>query len=76
MANLLILRPNPRSFEKESKAEARHPDLSRQKHDRPVAQAAKRLAEKCLSGAPDPLMPQSLRWSCKNWRELVARMKS
>lgn len=27
MANLLILRPNPRSFEKESKAEARHPDL-------------------------------------------------
>lgn len=28
MANLLILRPNPRSFEQESKAEARHPDLS------------------------------------------------
>ncbi len=27
MSNLLILRPNPRSFEKESKAEARHPDL-------------------------------------------------
>jgi ABC-type cobalamin/Fe3+-siderophores transport system ATPase subunit len=27
LANLLILRPNPRSFEKESKAEARHPDL-------------------------------------------------
>lgn len=27
MANLLILRPNPRSFEKESKLEARYPDL-------------------------------------------------
>ncbi len=47
----------------------------RQKHDRPVAEAAKRLAEKCLSGAPDPLMPPSLLWSCKNWRELVVRMK-
>lgn len=28
IAKLLILRPNPRSMEKESKAEARHPDLS------------------------------------------------
>ena len=28
MARLLILRPNPRSMERESKAEARHPDLS------------------------------------------------
>lgn len=28
MANLLILRPNPRSFQKESKAEAQHPDIS------------------------------------------------
>lgn len=27
MASLLILRPNPRSFEKESKAEAKYPDL-------------------------------------------------
>lgn len=28
IANLVILRPNPRSMEAESKAEARHPDLS------------------------------------------------
>lgn len=28
VAKLLILRPNPRSMERESKAEARHPDLS------------------------------------------------
>ena len=28
IAKLLILRPNPRSMERESKAEARHPDLS------------------------------------------------
>ena len=48
----------------------------RQKHDRQVADAAKKLASKCLSGAPDPQMPPSLVWSCKNWRELVARMKS
>lgn len=27
LANILILRPNPRSFEKESKNEVRHPDL-------------------------------------------------
>jgi hypothetical protein len=47
----------------------------RQKHDRPVADAAKKLATKCLAGAPDPEMPPSLLWSCKNWRELVTRMK-
>lgn len=47
----------------------------RQKHDRPVADAAKNLANKCLAGAPAPRMPPSLVWSCKNWRELVARMK-
>ena len=28
IAKLLILRPNPRSMDRESKAEARHPDLS------------------------------------------------
>jgi hypothetical protein len=47
----------------------------RQKHDRPVADAAKKLANKCRAGAPDPQMPPSLVWSCKNWRELVERMK-
>ena len=47
----------------------------RQKHDHPVADAAKKLAKRCLSGAPGQQMPPSLLWSCKNWRELVARMK-
>jgi hypothetical protein len=47
----------------------------RQKHGRLVADAAKKLAAKCQVGAPDPQMPASLLWSCKNWRELVARMK-
>jgi hypothetical protein len=47
----------------------------RQKHDRPVADAAKKLANQCLAGAADPQMPPSLLWSCKNWRELVARMR-
>lgn len=47
----------------------------RQKHDRPVADAAKKLANKCLAGTADPQMPPSLVWSCKNWRDLVARMK-
>ncbi len=47
----------------------------RQKHDRPVADAARKLADKCLTGAPDPQMPPSLLWSCKNWRALVARMR-
>ena len=47
----------------------------RQKHDRPVADAAKELAKKCRTNLPDTKMPASLVWSCKNWRELVARMK-
>lgn len=47
----------------------------RQKHDRPVAEAAKQLANRCRSGAPDPQMPPSLVWSCRNWRHLVGRMR-
>jgi hypothetical protein len=48
----------------------------RLKHDRHVADAAKALARKCLSGAPIPKVPRSLAWSCKNWRALVERMRS
>lgn len=47
----------------------------RQKHDRPVADAAKSLARRCLSGAAEPNFPPSLAWSCRNWRTLVERMK-
>jgi hypothetical protein len=48
----------------------------RQKHDRPVADAAKLLAKRCASGAPEPKLPPSLAWSCRNWRTLVERMKN
>ena len=48
----------------------------RQKHERPVAEAARLLAKKCLAGATIPNIPPSLAWSCKNWRALVERMKA
>ena len=48
----------------------------RLKHDRPVADAAKSLAKKCLSGAAEPNLPPSLAWSCRNWHTLVERMKN
>lgn len=48
----------------------------RQKDSRQVATSAKMLGHKCLSGAAEPKMPASLIWSCKNWRDLVARMKA
>jgi hypothetical protein len=47
----------------------------KQKHDRPVADAAKSLAKRCASGAAEPVLPQSLAWSCLNWRRLVERMR-
>jgi len=37
--------------------------------------AARRLAELCLRGAPIPSIPPSLEWSCRNWRTLVERMR-
>lgn len=40
-----------------------------------AAQAASKLAEICKSN-DSVLLPPSLQWSCKNWRALVARMKS
>jgi hypothetical protein len=48
----------------------------RQKHDKPVADAAKTLATRCTTAATGPPMPLSLQWSCQNWRNLVAKMRS
>lgn len=47
----------------------------RVKHNRAVADAAKKLADFCKTGKPVDDMPPSLQWSCKNWRSLVERMK-
>ena len=47
----------------------------RVKHNRDVADAAKKLADYCKVGMPVGGMPSSLLWSCKNWRALVERMK-
>jgi len=45
----------------------------RVKHNRAVADAAKRLADLCKSGKPVKGMPASLQWSCRNWRMLMQR---
>jgi hypothetical protein len=47
----------------------------RQKHDKAVADAAKNLAGRCLKRETGPQLPPSLEWSCRNWRNLVDRMK-
>jgi len=47
----------------------------RVKHNREVANAARKLADLCKAGKPVDGMPPSLQWSCKNWRALVDRMK-
>lgn len=47
----------------------------RQKHDGLVAEAARRLADRCLGRAAGPQNPPSLVWSCQNWRTLVERMR-
>lgn len=47
----------------------------RVKHNRDVADAAKRLAERCLNQTSGPALPESLAWSCDNWKRLVLRMK-
>jgi len=45
--------------------------------DSAAAQAAKKLADVCVSGQSQstPNIPSSLAWSCKNWKALVNRMK-
>lgn len=40
-----------------------------------VAEAARELADRCRRSQQDPPLPDSLNWSCKNWRTLVDRMK-
>lgn len=48
----------------------------RVRHNRQVADAAKKLASMCSRGKPVKDMPPSLDWSCNRWRALVERMKS
>jgi hypothetical protein len=48
----------------------------RLKHDRLVANAARILANRCQTNESEPPIPPSLRWSCKNWHALKARMRS
>jgi hypothetical protein len=47
----------------------------RVKHNRTVADAARKLADFCKAGKPVDSLPLSLKWSCKNWRALAERMK-
>jgi hypothetical protein len=47
----------------------------RQKHDRPVAEAARNLAKRCASVTTEPKLPPSLAWSCQNWHKLKERMR-
>jgi len=46
----------------------------RQKHDKLVADAAKKLASRCLGREAGSPIPPSLEWSCQNWRKLVEKM--
>lgn len=48
----------------------------RVKHNRTVADAAKKLAERCNQMQAGPPLPPSLEWSCKNWHQLVRQMTS
>jgi hypothetical protein len=47
----------------------------REKNGRRVAEAAKRLAQRCAGQLRDPQLPPSLDWSCQNWRRLIERMR-
>lgn len=40
-----------------------------------VRESAQKLAQMCLSGKSDNMLPPSLAWSCKNWHSLVTRMR-
>jgi hypothetical protein len=44
-------------------------------NNKEVAKAARKLAEMCLRQVSDPPLPDSLAWSCHNWKKLVKRMK-
>lgn len=47
----------------------------RVKHNRTVADAAKKLADFCKVGQPLDGMPPSLQWSCRNWKALAERLR-
>ncbi|HWE94751.1 MAG TPA: hypothetical protein VG269_12370 [Tepidisphaeraceae bacterium] len=47
----------------------------RVKHNRTVADAAKKLADFCRAGKLVDGIPPSLQWSCRNWRALAERMR-
>ena len=47
----------------------------RVKSGRSAADAARKLADHCLSGAPIQNIPPSLEWSCRNWHALKNRMR-
>jgi hypothetical protein len=47
----------------------------RQRHSRPVADAARKLAQRCKGQTAGPPNPPSLDWSCQNWHSLVERMR-
>lgn len=44
------------------------------KHNQTVAEAARRLADRCKSNQANPPLPMSLKWSCENWKQLVQRL--
>lgn len=46
----------------------------RVRNPKQAADAAKELARRCQGRVTGPTLPPSLEWSCKNWRELCARM--
>lgn len=48
----------------------------RVRHGRTVRDAAKLLGQRCLKNQAKPPLPPSLEWSCRNWRQLVDRMKN
>ena len=48
----------------------------RVKHNRVVAKAAVKLADRCKQGQANPPLPPSLEWSCRNWRQLAERIRS
>ncbi len=47
----------------------------RQRHSKLVADAARKLAQRCQGQSMVPPNPPSLDWSCRNWHSLVERMR-
>lgn len=47
----------------------------REKDGKRVAEAARKLAQRCREQLHGPQLPPSLTWSCQNWRRLVERMR-